>query len=183
MIDAKELRNKETLSTLPPKAGYYKWWANKETARILFDKLDVDYNNVQDSLETRDELLCIYIGIAAKESIKQRLNWHINDVHGESQVRNGTLSTLRQSISSIISGDQRDKEGTNAFIDKLFVEWFSIDAPIKSEEAKNELHAIERKAMQEHLYILNIQDNTHPLSKTIKTKLKQLRKQSKIQSF
>ena len=43
--------------------------------------------------------------------------------------------------------------------------------------------AIERIEMQEHLYILNIQDNTHPLAKTIKTKLKQLRKQSKIQNL
>ena len=77
------------------------------------------------------------------ESIRDRLNWHINDTHTETRVKYGTLSTLRQSIASIIAHNQYDKKATDDFIDKLEVEYFFNEQPIKSANAKNELTCID----------------------------------------
>ena len=94
-------------------------------------------------------------------------------------VKYGTLSTLRQSIASIVVHNQYDKKATDNFIDKLEVEYFFNDNPIKSTDAKNELTDIEKQLLQEHLRVLNIRDNNHPCAKEIKKELKRLRKISK----
>lgn len=62
----------------------------------------------------------------------------------------------------------------------MFIEYFFIDYPIKSETAIKELYSIETNLMAEYLRILNIQDNHHPLSDSIKRKIKVLRKESKL---
>ena len=180
MINAKELRNKETLLTIPNDLpGYYKWWAEKTELDIILLALNSDYSELSSFIEQRDDLYCIYVGIAAKESIRKRLNWHVNDTHTPSRVLNGTLSTLRQSISSVVAHNQYDKAATDAFIDKLSIEWFTIDAPVKSQAAIDKLHTIERSIMSEHLYVLNIQDNKFPQAQPIKNRLSSLRKSSK----
>ena len=179
MIKAPSLRNPEELKKISSKPGYYKWWVPKTELDFILKALDVSFSEIEKALETKDNLFCVYVGIAAKESVRARLNWHINDPHTSSRVKNGTLSTLRQTISSIVAHNQYDKAATDLFIDSMFVEWFYIDAPIKSEAAKTELHKIELKLMSEYLRILNIQDNHHPLSKPIKKELKVLRKESK----
>ena len=173
------LRNPEELNKIHSKPGYYKWWVSRNYLDFLLDALQVSFEDIEKVLEAKDDLFCVYVGIAAKESVRQRLNWHVNDPHTASRVRNGTLSTLRQTISSIVAHNQYDKAATDSFIDSMFVEWFYIDAPIKSEKAKTELHITESKLMADYLRILNIQDNHHPLSKSIKTALKKLRKESK----
>ena len=182
MIDAKDLRSKVNLSKIPnDKPGYYKWWAKKEQLDVLLKELDVQFKDIEQYLEQDkdNDLYCIYIGIAVKESIRARLNWHINDRHSASQVKHGTLSTLRQSIASIVAHNQYDKVATNNFIDLLKVEYYEFGYPIKSEIAKKEIHKIELDLLAKHLYILNIQENNFPQAKPIKTKLKQLRKSSK----
>ena len=179
MIHASVLRKKEQLNKISSKPGYYKWWVSKKELDLLLNVLGVSFEEIKDVLEAKDDLFCVYVGIAAKESVRQRLNWHVNDPHTASRVRNGTLSTLRQTISSIVAHNQYDKAATDSFIDSMFVEWFYIDAPIKSEKAKTELHITESKLMADYLRILNIQDNHHPLSKSITTALKKLRKESK----
>ena len=75
--------------------------------------------------------------------------------------------------------NQYDKKATDDFIDKLEVEYFFNEYPIKSANAKNELTGIEKALLQEYLRILNIRDNNHPCAKEIKKKLKRLRKISK----
>lgn len=180
MIKASLLRNKEFLNKIPAAAGYYKWWCEKAELDVILNALDVKPVDIQQAIERQDDLFCVYVGIAAKESVRARLNWHVNDKHTASRVNNGTLSTLRQSISSIVAKNQYDKEATDAFIDKLYVEWFCIDSPIKSAAAKAKLHSIERNLLFDCLRILNIQDNHHPLVEPIKFKLKLLRKKSKI---
>ena len=180
MINAKELRNKTALSNIPNKQpGYYKWWGRESELITILDALDVELSDVVSYIEQKDDLYCIYIGIAAKESIRKRIDWHVNDSHTPSRVLNGTLSTLRQSISSIVSQNQLDKDATNEFIDKLKIEWFAIDNEIKSPEAIEKLHAIERDFMAKHLYVLNIQDNKFPQAQSIKKRLSILRKTSK----
>ena len=179
MTKASTLRNKENLNAIAAASGYYKWWAARPELDVILNALGVSFNEVSSALETNEDLFCVYIGIAAKGSVRARLNWHVNDPHTALRVKNGTLSTFRQSIASVVARNQYDKDATDSFIDKLYVEWFCIDKPIKSAEAKFELRDMERRLLMEHLRVLNIQENKHPLAVTIKSKLKQLRKISK----
>ena len=179
MIKASFLRDKDELKSISSLPGYYKWWAAKSELDVILDNLHIQFSDIEAALESKDNLFCIYVGIAAKESVRKRLDWHVNDKHTTSRVINGTLSTFRQSISSIVASSQFDKAATDLFIDKLYVEWFYSKEQMKSEAVKKELHDIEIKQMAEYLRILNIQDNHHPLSKQIKTELKRLRKKGK----
>lgn len=116
--------------------------------------------------------------MATKESIRNRLDWHVNK-HSDPQVRSGFLSTLRQSISSIVTSNQYDVESTNNFINKLKIEYFESPYEIKSEEAQKVLHEKEIEHMNRYLDILNIQDNHNVHAINIKRNLKRLRKESK----
>ncbi|MBE6494721.1 MAG: hypothetical protein E7Z84_08990 [Methanosphaera stadtmanae] len=178
-VAAIKLRNKNELSKIPDKIGYYKWWAKKEDFNYICERLYVNYDDIKDDVEVKNNYYGLYVGIAANESVRARINWHVNDIHSKSRVENGTLSTFRQSISSIVVENQYDKDSTNEFIDKLNVEYFTLEYPIKSVEAKEELHNIERNLLINNLYLLNIQENKHPKSKPIKKRLKYLRKISK----
>ena len=182
-ISAAILRNKDNLKAIPgDRPGYYKWWANKAELLIILRKLSIQFDEICNSLEQKNDRYCIYVGVAIKESLRNRLNWHVNDRHDVNRVKNGTVSTLRKTISSLVGNDATDKLATNEFIDKLFVEYFLSEKPIKSQEATNELRDIEKRLLgSEHLYILNIQENRHPLAPT--QQLKQLRKQALIKAF
>ncbi len=176
---ASYLRKKEVLEQITnKKPGYYKWWAKKEDVEILLKKLDVDvrFEDVETDIEKKEgsDLYCIYIGIAEKESIRNRLNWHVNKKHALSAIKSGFLSTLRQSLSSLLAHNQKNEEATNEFIDNLYIEYFEV-----AEEDKKELRKIEKEAMERHLYILNIQGNHHSKVGEIKKKLKELRRAGK----
>lgn len=178
--NAKDYRQKENLETISnAKPGFYKWYANFEDFNYLVNKLGSSFNDVSSFVEKKDDMYCIYIGIAVKESIRARINWHINQHHTKSAVKHGFLSTFRKSISSIVCKDQYNEDCTNQFIDKLKVECFESENTIKSQEAKTELHSIEKEALKKNLYILNIQENYHPAANEIKKQLKHLRKISK----
>ena len=179
MIKASMLRHIDELNKISSKPGYYKWWVSKAELDIILKVLEISFSKVEKALETKSGLFCVYVGIAARESVRARLSWHINDSHTVSRVKNGTLSTLRQSISSIVSHNQFDKTSTDLFIDKMFVEYFYVDSAIKSNMTNTELHTIETKLMAEYLRILNIQENHYPFYDYIKSKLKELRKESK----
>ncbi len=180
ILEARLLRNREHLSTVSDtKPGYYKWWATYKALDILLRKLDVDFSNISPVLEKKDCLYCIYVGIAVKESLRRRLNWHINQKHTDSAVKNGALSTLRQTISSVVAHDQYNEQETNKFIDLLKIEYFELPYEIRSAEAKQEIHKIERELMSSSLRILNIQENHHLQANEIKTKLRKIRKNSK----
>lgn len=179
MVKAFELRNPVELAKIPKELpGYYKWWADIDSLNIILRELKVNFHNIEKYLEKKDDLYCIYVGIACKESIRARLNWHVNDSHTLSKVKNRTLSTLRQSISSIVAHNQSDKNATNRFIDRLEIEYFPINHPIKSELAIKETHEIERQLLNKNLYVLNIQENYHFAASPIKKELKELRKKS-----
>lgn len=179
MTKAINLRNKEAINKISSRPGYYKWWVCKNELDFLLEVLEISFIDVEDFIEVKDDLFCVYVGIAAKGSLRQRINWHVNDPHTSSRVEEGTLSTLRQTIASIVAHNQFDKVATDLFMNSMFVEWFYIDSPIGTESTKIELHNIESKLMSEYLRILNIQDNHHPFSNPIKRKLKTLRKESK----
>ena len=159
IIDAKTLRNKENLKRIENKP--------------------VKLKAVESVIEKEDNLYCIYVGIAAKESIRDRLNWHINQGHAWSAVKSGTLSTLRQSISSIVAKNQRAEGETNRFIDKLKVEYYQKkDGEIKNKNTEKELLDKEKSLMEKYLYVLNIKDNMHQLAPKTTAPLGNLRKYS-----
>ena len=115
--------------------------ASKKEFNLLLDKLNIDFESIEDSIEIKDNWYCIYVGIAVKESVHDRLKWHVMDSHSESKVKHGTLSTFRQTISSTLSNYQSDKLTTDNFIDKLIIEYSLFDYKIRSPEAKKEIEA------------------------------------------
>ena len=137
--NVKSLRN--NIQKLPDKPGVYAWWARENELQIILNSLDLQYVVVKHSLEELDGYYCVYVGIAARESVKSRLNWHINQQNTISSVKSGFLSTLRQSIAGILNVPMTDTAAVNAFMDELYVslQWF--ECPVKSDQAKQEAHA------------------------------------------
>ena len=179
-LAAFELRDKTQFNSIPnDMPGYYKWWAKGRELQTILNKLGISFSEIETSLERDGDFYCIYVGVAIKESIRKRLNWHINQVNKSSNVKSGTLSTLRQTISSIVGENMLDNQATNDFIDKLVVEFHPVDLPIKSQLAKEYIHKIESNLLSgEHFYVLNIQENRHKLATEFgsKSTLMKLRK-------
>lgn len=177
IIEAQKLREKMELDRVPSdRPGWYRWWAPPAALQALLgDQYKQLSPSLSQGLEQLSGLYYIYVGVAVKESIRARLNWHVNQHHTHSCVRHGTLSTLRQSIASLVGSDQMDEAATNALIDQLTIEYFPSSQPIKSAEAKNELEQSERKEMAKHLLPLNIQNNHNPIMSDFKRVLKAAR--------
>lgn len=170
---AKDLRDKNKMKEVPACPGYYKWWAKEEELNQLLYKLDLEKGvalpciekNVFDG-ETR---YCIYVGITGKKTLRVRFSQHIK--------RNTEGSTLRRSLAALFGKNDKDEEAANSFIDKLIVEYFSLDDLQPSDEANNVTHKIEQQCLSQNLYLLNIQENHHPLAPV--AKLKDYRKKAK----
>jgi hypothetical protein len=181
------LRNKKELECIPnDRPGWYRWWAREPEVMALLDSKFLTqkyFNKLSVKLHKGDGNLnnyyYIYTGIAVKESIRSRLNWHINQPHTESAVEYGVLSTFRQSLSSLAAGNQRDEEATNNFIDTLIVEYFPIEFQINDFEAKEYLESNEKLEMDKYILILNIQKNKRQEIKDFKKELSKLRASSK----
>lgn len=180
-VKAKDLRNRSESEKIPAdRPGYYKWWASKTDLERLLVRLDLSFPQIADYMECSEDCqYCIYVGIAAKESVRSRLNWHINRPYTVSNVKHRTLSTLKQSISALICNTMLDSDEINAFIDCLCVEYYLSDYEIKSEAAIREIKKIENSYLKESdkLYILNIQENKHP--KACNAQIKRLRKMAR----
>ena len=187
LIQAKMLRNISELNKIPnDRSGWYRWWAKETEIQALLDSRFLTQNYFDALIAYLPkgtggikDYRCIYIGVAVKESIRARLNWHVNQHHAESAVMNGTLSTLRQTLSSLIAGDQRNESATNDFIDKLVVEYFPVEYLIKSPEAKKYLENNEEKEISECVLILNIKSNKRQEVKDFSKELSKLRSSSK----
>ena len=176
MYDVSDLRG--NLKKLEDKQAYVKWWAKRNELDLILNKLNVKYEDIKDALDVNDDLYCIYLGSSTDGKIANYLNYQLNDKHTKSTMDTG-LSTFRRSIASIVSSNQADADGTNDFLDKLKIEIFYIDYPIKSPEAKGEIERIVSEYLKKNLYILNINGNTHKLAENIKKNLRKLRSISK----
>ena len=184
-INAKELRDIDKLNNIPSdKPGYYKWWARESDLKFILKNLGKEFEDMKAFFEYSDDgSYCIYIGIATKESLRSRLNWHINTNSTKSNIKNRTLSTLKQSISALVCRNMADDEKTNNFIDNLYVEYFLCNCEIKSEDALKQIKEIENSHLKnnDNLYILNIQENKHPQS--CAKELKALRKIARLKGL
>ncbi len=165
MWDVPDLRN--NLKKLDDKPAYVKWWAKRKEFDLLLDKLDVNYDDIKEALDIKDDLYCIFIGRPTNRSVVGYLKMQFNE-----------NSTYRLTISSILSSSQNNRQVVDDFLDKLKIEIFPIDLPVKSEEAKKELGNLVDSCLEKNLYILNIQKNYHPLAKNIKSNLSKIRKEA-----
>ena len=187
IVEAKELRNIDKLKKLPKDyPGWYKWWAPLDALELLLNSQYLKDQYLHELLPyltsktiNNQKYYYIYTGIAIKESIRARLNWHVNQHHTQNNVVNGFLSTLRQSISSLIANNQYDEEATNELIDKLIIEYTIVELPIKSREAKDKIEFIEKEEILNNVLPLNIKDNKNMIVKKYLKELSTIRKNSK----
>ena len=187
IIEAKSIRNKEELNKIPKNMpGFYKWWAPVESLEVLLNSkyISKEYlDEIKPKLTKKkinnQEYYYIYVGVAIKESIHDRLNWHVNQHHTESSVTSGFLSTLRQSLSSLVVGDQYNEIETNKFIDTLIIEYYPVDLPIKSSEASNYISSIEINELNKNTIPINLKDNNNSYLADYLKELKRARKNSK----
>lgn len=186
-VFAKVLRSREYLLEVPnDMPGWYKWWAPKDMLDKILNSPYIEnkyLKTVFPYLTTKK--ICghnyyyIYVGVAIKESIRSRLDWHINQKHSKSSVESGFLSTLRQSISSLVCGDQYNETETNNFIDNLIIEYYPINLEIKSKDAKEKIEKIEKEEINKNVLPLNIRDNNNCILKEYLKELSKVRKNSK----
>jgi hypothetical protein len=181
IIKASLLRNPIELAKFPKdKPGWYRWWApDVALQKLLGQHYAALAPKLTQGVGPLDGQSCIYVGVAIKESIRDRLNWHVNQQHTRSCVKHGTLSTLRQSIASLVGTCQADEAATNRIIDLLTIEYFPVDLPIKSTTAKKCIDVIEKDEMQKKALPLNIQSNHHKDVAIFKPALKLARKAAK----
>ena len=187
IIEAKAIRDKDYLHNIPNNMpGWYKWWAPEKALKLLLDSSYVSKKYFLDllpSLTTKRingvNYYYIYVGVAIKESIRDRLNWHVNQHHTKTSVESGFLSTLRQTISSLVAGNQYDEIATNNLIDMLIIEYYPVDMLIKSDQAKEKIERIEKEELANNLLPLNLRDNKNSIVKEFLTDLSHARKQSK----
>ncbi len=187
IIPAINLRKKDVLLTIPNTLpGYYRWWARSESLNKILNSsaLSKEYKKellpyLTKKVINKETYYYIYVGVAIRESIRDRLNWHVNQRHTKTSVVSGFLSTLRQTISSLVAEDQYNETLTNEFINELYVEYYSVNLPIKSDEAKTFIEQIEKEEMNNHLIPLNLRDNKNTKLKPFLNELKNARKNAK----
>lgn len=187
LVAAIELREKENLTNISKKLpGYYKWWASEKELKTLLNSKYIDNKYFKALLPflTKKEIkgktyYYIYVGVAINESIRERLDWHINQHHTKTSVESGFLSTLRQTLSSLVAGNQYDEKNTNEFIDKLLVEYAEVDLEIHSKEAKEKIEKIEKDEINNNVLPLNIKDNKNEMLTNYLKELRSARKNAR----
>ena len=175
MMDVVDLRG--NTKNLEKKQGYVKWWAKRREFDLILKKLNVNFDDIKDALDIKDDLYGIYIGRSTNREIEGYLNMQLNANHNEKLFITG-VSAFRKTIASIVCNNWACGEETDKFLDKLKVEITYVDYEVKSQEAKDELKRIVESCFEKNLYVLNRQNNNHPLAKNIKKNLKNLRDES-----
>ena len=178
MYYVEDIRN--GVSQVEDKTGLYKWWCTREVLYYIANELDCNIENCSieeietEEIETENNetLFCVYVGVAVKETLKERIKWHMGN-HTDSSVKHKTLSTLKQSLSAILYHDMSPslKGNLDDYMDQFYV---SVNTDISEAQ---DIYAEEKRLLSEKgqpLYILNIQGNKHEQSP--KQKLKDLRK-------
>jgi hypothetical protein len=178
VVAAKLLRIPEELAKVPnSKPGWYRWWAPAPALKILIGSHLGELNgSLTRGHGHLTDLCCIYVGVAIKESIRARLDWHVNQAHTFGNIKSRALSTLRQTISSLAGDSQGDEATTNRVIDMLTVEYFAVDLPIKSQAAKKQIEKLENEEMDNKVLPLNIRGNRSPAIVKFKKHLTAARK-------
>ncbi len=163
-INSKQCQIKE-------KPGIYRWWFELDMAMPLLDK--ICFSDIK-KLHSKDidgkRYVALYFGIS--NDMNARAKWHICQKHSQSQVKHGTLSTLRQTLSALLEIDMtKSMQEVNKLIDTCYWEWDYVANP-------KEIEIKEIKLNTKYAYPLNIQEN-RTVGKGSISKLKELRKKFK----
>lgn len=156
-----------------PIPGIYRWWFCESDAKSILNKIGINcFGKIQKRVIDGETYYALYFGIS--KDLRSRFIWHISQKHSISNVKNGTLSTLRQTISAVLSKDMtRSETDVNNLMDNCYLEWDYVDKPEEIE--KDEL------SKSDYIYPLNIQNNVGvaKFDKQVLNTLKKLRKQHK----
>ena len=63
IVKAIELRNKENLQKIKKVPGYYKWWANRAELDVILNELNVKFDDIKSSIETRSRISFVYMSV------------------------------------------------------------------------------------------------------------------------
>lgn len=171
-IRVKELKEQDpNLKSIPKEAGIYRWWFPQELAEILLSSLKgIDLDLINKEEINHKEYWCLYFGIA--KNLRQRIHWHACQNHTTSTVKRGFLSTLRQSVSSLMKLDQTTStDKVNDILEQCYWDWKTTDT---KDTAKN----IEKTELSNGYFPLNVQDNKS-VPPSVLAQLKELRKRHK----
>lgn len=158
---------RHNLQHIPHNSGIYQWWfLEADAKRLLEPMLTVtDESKIKKESIHNQSYWLMYFGIANK-SLNQRAKWHICQHHSVSAVKSGYLSTLRATLSALLQKAQSQTEQeVNEILDRCYWEWQLAENPKK----------MEREALLQGYFPLNIQGNT----KIDQKRLKELRKEYK----
>lgn len=161
--------------------GTYRWWFHARSFKDL-GLTHINPSAIRNEIIEGEKYYALYFGITIKETIRKRLNWHINQTHSYSNIKSGTISTLRHTLCALLLKSLPQKAITdseriiNEFIDaNCIVEWTPYPPGTESEIRNDE----KKELSLSYWYPLNIQDNKK--SDLVKldyyNKLKRLRKE------
>lgn len=157
--------------------GYYRWWFKASAAQMLLQQTElpeIDFDKLNKRIdESNNEIYyALYVGIS--KNMLDRIRWHVEQKHTNANAKNGTLSTLRQTLSALLGIDMtKSEQDINNFIDDNCIwEWeYSKDISCAQKWEKAEL------SNKNYWYPLNINENKSLLAdKRFIQKLKELRK-------
>ena len=169
----------ENFQSVPCEKGYYTWWFTEEKTIILLEKINkelADEDKIIFSNLKKNPYLdyyALYFGIAcSKEGLNQRIKWHTAKINGhtDSNVKRGTLSTLRQTISGLNEWYMiKSSSQVDDFISDCYWEWKTAYDPER----------MEKYELENNCYPLNIKGNKR-ITKECRKRLKEMRKKYRI---
>lgn len=157
-------------SGIEKQPGVYRWWFKEKAAQTLLENLPLIQEELA-KIQTRDidgeEYWCLYFGIS--KDMLGRAKWHITQKHSLSDVKHGTLSTLRNTLGALLGDDMsKSRDKVNEFMDdNCYWEWDYSKNPKAVENA--ELSSVDK------CYPLNIQENK-TVSNVVRKEITALRK-------
>ena len=155
MIESAYNLRRNRLANVPNQPGCYKWWFRRDGAELLLRNVPcINWGDIQTQTINGSTYYALYFGIATK-SLNQRLDWHINQQHTPSQIKSGTISTLRITIGSLLGiPASQSQQSVNNFMDTYcYVEY---DVKPSSEVARDEEW---EELNLSNYYPVNLQEN------------------------
>lgn len=124
----------ENAKISPLSKGIYFWYIDPTGLKILSKYLNYPIIITEPVAKLGSRIL-IYLGTAGTRltennlgHLRQRLIWHICTKHRPSAIRNGTLSTLRTTLGSLLNDNLISSDGlqTENLINDFMKEYFSV---------------------------------------------------------
>ena len=137
-ISVKEI--KENRGCLGKNIGVYKWWCQKDRLVSILAKLGKSFSEVENFLETKNDLYCFYVG---QTKNKKGFNQRIKGQH----LRSTKNSTLRRSLFALLGNEK----AINDFLDNCYVTVEKLSVAVEIDEK-------EKEQINAALRLLNLDD-------------------------